>query len=124
MGRSRGFTALELLITVSLISILFTLALPSLAAFKGRLYLKCLATEITNELRRTQIKAMISGGPVVWGVNQRLLPPEIFIVNNKIFKYASSGNCLPGGSGTLNVSNRYCQTKKIVVSSVGRVRVE
>ena len=78
-------------------------ALPSLTKFKKTLCAGVAARKSATEIRRTQAAAICRGETIAIGV----------------FKFAKSGFCPPGGSGTQRLEN-----KKIIVSAAGRVRVE
>jgi prepilin-type N-terminal cleavage/methylation domain-containing protein len=107
MGR-QGFTLVELLVVLGIFSILLIMALPGLSRWRETVGLEFTARAAAIELRCAQSRALSCGEAVGCGR----------------FRFARSGNTLPGGSGTETLRDRYGRVRKIIVSQAGRVRLD
>ena len=150
-SRARGFTLIEITVALSVIGILFFAALPPFANFLGALELNAVARGIVSDLRLAQSQAMtgrttvkaaffpktILGAPAAYilkkfdvfkasekTVKKVTLRPKDDFVGEVTIIFASSGYPPPGGSGTIKLKDSGARTKKIIVSSAGRIRVE
>jgi prepilin-type N-terminal cleavage/methylation domain-containing protein len=123
VGR-RGFTLVELLVVIGISSFFLLFSFSSYRSFQAGLYLKAFAHLGASELRKVQGLAQSQGKTLSWSLDQLIPPKEVKISKNETFKFSSSGFPLPGGTGTAILRNSFGRDKKIVVSSVGRVRVE
>lgn len=68
MGERRGFTLVEMLLSVSIISLLAGLSLPVYASFQNRTDLDIAAQSLASALRRAQIYSRGVSGDAQWGV--------------------------------------------------------
>lgn len=118
-----GFTLIELLITILIVGILFSLSIPALNLFCGNYGLGQSAQMVAGEIRALQARAHTQHQKLSLDIS-RLLPNHIVVVQNHPIAFAASGFPVPGCSGTLILQNRFGHSKKIVISSLGRVRVE
>jgi prepilin-type N-terminal cleavage/methylation domain-containing protein len=110
MGK-RGFTLVELSVVFGLIGLFLLFSLPTLANFKEQVYLDATATQFASDLRKTQIEALCFN------------TTRTISINNRQFIFSKTGNPQPGGSGTVVLNGRSC-SRSLIVSSVGRVRIE
>lgn len=108
MGQKFGFTLIELLIVISICGLIISISFPTLTNFKENFYLDALARERASEIRKVQSLAMGKG--------------EVQSIGR--FKFSRTGSPLPGGTGTEILEGRSGRSKKIIVSSIGRVRIE
>jgi prepilin-type N-terminal cleavage/methylation domain-containing protein len=118
-----GFTLIELLIVIFMIGILFSFSLPAFNSFSSGLALNQSAQSVAGEIRTLQAKAYAQHQKLSLDLT-RLLPRNILPTQNHLICFAASGFPVPGGSGTIVLSNKTGQSKKIIVSSLGRVRIE
>ncbi len=119
----KGFTLIEILIVISLIGILFTAAYFNHSGYVEISKLNAAKTQIVSDLRAAQNKATNEHKTVSITFDNKTKLPSGITVSNKIIKFAASGFCPPGYSGTIILSGKK-KSKKIIVSSNGRVRVE
>ncbi len=110
-------------VVIFIVGILFSISLPTLKRFCDSLALNHTAQAIAGEIRTLQVKAYTQHQRLSLDI-YRLLPSNIFIAQVHIFCFSDSGFPVPGGSGTLILRNQSGQTKSIIVSSLGRVRIE
>ncbi len=107
MNRS-GFTLIEILVVISIMALLLAFAVPSLSIFNAKTRLNISASNLASDLRCLQIKAL----------------SKHTTLNYKNIAFSPSGNPSVGGSGTVVLSNKFQQQKKVVVSSSGRIRID
>lgn len=108
MGRRGGFTLIELLVVIGICGLLLVISFSALTRFRDSIWLEATARLTVMELRKTQALAMCRNESL--GCNG--------------FTFSRTGSALPGGSGTKILAGRFGGTKKIVLSPIGRVRVE
>lgn len=106
MGK-RAFTLVELIVVIGICGLLLSFSFPTLHTFKCVIQLGASAQALASDLRKTQMQALCRNTTESW----------------QSYKFAKTGNCLPGGSGT-TVLTQGNFSKKVVVSQYGRVRVE
>jgi prepilin-type N-terminal cleavage/methylation domain-containing protein len=119
----RGFTLIELLMVIFIVGILFSFSFPTLKRFCDSLALNHTAQAMAGEIRTLQAKAYTQHQRLSLDIS-RFLPSNIFIAQAHLICFSDSGFPVPGGSGTLILRNQLGQTKSIIVSSLGRVRIE
>jgi type II secretory pathway pseudopilin PulG len=122
--KSNGFSLVELLVVFFL---LFAFSAGTAAIFSSlsrHLALQNTAETIATAIRTTQSRARLEHQIYSFDAGENPLPQGISIAAAHVFSFASSGFPLPGGSGTLTLQNSAGERKNVVVSSVGRVRVE
>jgi type II secretory pathway pseudopilin PulG len=124
MGGRRGFTLIELLIVMGCCGLLFFFSVPSLFRFRDSLYLNAAARLLASDIRKTRALAVGQGKKMTWPVSLSVFPGSIKAENPRSFTFSESGFPPPGGFGTQILSARCRSTKKVIVSSVGRVRIE
>lgn len=100
----RGFSLIELIVVISIVSLICLISLPSYKRFCARPTINLSASTIASEIRTAQSRA--------YSENSTKQAQGIF--------FAPSGNPLPGKFGTIIVNN----SKKVIVSNSGRVRIE
>ncbi len=69
MTRTRGFTLIEILLSVAIISLVTGMSLPLLASFNDRNDLDLTTQSIVSQLRRAQTYARGMSGDSQWGVH-------------------------------------------------------
>ena len=108
MAGRRGWTLVELLVVLGLGGLCLGFFSPSLFRLKESLALQARARLAAVELRATQARAISRNAEQ----------------SCRQFRFAGSGFTPPGGSGTEVLCGRGGGTRKIIVSSAGRVRIE
>jgi len=88
--------------------LLFAFSLPTLTKYRETIKLEATARVIVADLRRTQCSAHASNESI----------------SSNGFTFSRTGFPTPGGSGTLVLSGHFARERKVIVSSVGRVRFE
>lgn len=122
--KPRGFTLIELLIVISVIAVIAAISLPTLYAFSAQISLNASAKNLASSLRKLQSRAIMRHENLALNPADLKLPKGVSTVKTSNISFAPSGFTPPGGSGTLILKNNIGQTKSIVVSTSGRVRVE
>jgi prepilin-type N-terminal cleavage/methylation domain-containing protein len=122
--KKNGFTLIEILVVLAVIGIIFACALPPVANFSASLALKASAKTLVAEIRKTQGRAMARHQTLSLDPTKISFPSGIFLAQASNICFSPSGFTPPGGSGTLILQNRLGHQKKVIVSSVGRVRLE
>jgi prepilin-type N-terminal cleavage/methylation domain-containing protein len=120
----KGFTLIESIIVMSIVALLFTISLPRLSAFSKQLYLNNSAKLIASNIRQLQSQARLTHNTQTLDLAKSNLPKGINIIKASNIKFSASGSPPPGGSGSIILQNSLGQTKKIITSSAGRVRIE
>jgi len=139
--KSSGFTVLEIIIVLSLLSILFTISLPSLAHLRYSLVGKSVTQELGSQIRLAKIDALNSGKTtrVVFDTvrNQYIftngsgistyheLPKEATLYRTNFplntLRFYATGTPSSGGTITVKAGK---ELKYIIVAPVtGRVRI-
>lgn len=109
--KSSGFTLLECLVAILMIGLLTFFSFSVFSNFLDRGKLRAEVEQTVMRLRQAKVTA-------------RALSQDVSVVcQGKTFKFAPSGNPVPGFFGTVEIKNR-SGSKKVVVSAVGRIRVE
>lgn len=124
MKKSRAFTLVEIIVVIAVCSSLFSLSFYSLRRFLSQSQLATSADKLVSELRKIQSQARLERQTTSLDISKQNLPSGIKIIKTSQIKFAPSGFTDFGGSGSIILRNRLGKTKKIVVSTVGRVRVE
>ena len=122
--KQKGFTLIEVLIVLSILAISFALAYPALSRFSARLTLQAAARTLASDFRALQAAAVSKHRTLNFQPEKATLPGGIKVVATSLIGFSPSGFTPPGGSGTWTLKNRLGDQKKIIVSSMGRVRVE
>jgi len=142
--KTHGFTLIEVICVLSLISLLTALSLPAFNSLMGVVELNTTATNIASDLRAAQIKAMAShftheirfernGYKILRdnfleGKLEELktvnLSRRLSFMTIQTLKFSAAGFPQPGGFGTITLKRSGGGSRKIIVSSVGRVRIE
>jgi prepilin-type N-terminal cleavage/methylation domain-containing protein len=123
MGRTDGFTLIELLLVMGILSFLAVFSLPALFHYRSNLMLEVSGRAMVSEINLAQARAM-AGGQASWQATAFHFPAGVKPVGLKTFTFSASGFTPPGGSGTQTIINSDGHTRNIVVSNVGRVRIE
>jgi len=143
--KSRGFTLLEMVITIAILGILLTVAVPSLHQPLARYRLKSAGAQLASDLRWLRHQSIYGKAFVVnivfdkyhnsymirdgaKAVVQRTLPPGIVMaelgLQQNPFSFTLSG-APSGGGGRIGLKNEYGERCYIhVMPSSGRIRVE
>lgn len=140
----KGFTILELMVVISLLSLLISISSVNLAGLKRCVLLDNSANELANTLNIIKQTAISSSGRTGLICNvkkyyvekldlfsnsmkksrEASLPDGICFKEPCEISFSQSGFPIPGYSGTITMSDRSGRTKKIIVSSFGRIRIE
>lgn len=140
----KGFTLIELLIVMAAAAIVFSAVISNFGTAKRTLDLETSAQEISNSLKLIRQKALAASSqtelkgdlgifilqmyaPVsnsTVRMSSKDLPGKILFDSPVSFKFAASGFPLAGYSGTAILRSSSGKTKKIIVSSFGRIRIE
>ena len=154
MRKSRGFTLIEALIVIFLISIVSTIAAPGIMKWRSSAKLRGATENLKGNLQLAKLKAIQENGSVSVLFNEngyqifmdndknwdpdsisgvlvsRRLPPGIKIdlnqggFGNKDYYGTRFMGRATADSGTVFLSNLEGNIKKVIVSSVGRIRTE
>ena len=139
-----AFTLIELLITISIFSILIVMPLFGLNSILKSAALIGAANQVTSKLDMVRGNAISSSTLTELNcssqtyrirklnistnafdeINTETLPYGIVFDKNISFRFASTGFPQPGYTGTAILKDSRGHEKKIVVSSVGRIRIE
>ena len=144
---SKGFTLVELCVVLSVFALLLMLSISSFKIFVEVNYLSSFKRQIVSDLREAKHLAQKSGNyvschfyPENGGILARYtistikpdgeailfkqveLPSLLNFTSEKEIRFASSSFCMPGYLGSIYLSAKSGKTKRIVVSSTGRVR--
>ena len=120
----KGFTLVETLVVLGLLAVIFSLSLPGLSVFSSNLYLDASSKTLASSLRHTQGQARTQHKTIKFNLGEINLPSQIKITKASDISFSSSGFPPPGGSGSIYLKNRTGKTKRVIVSSAGRVRIE
>ena len=124
MRKRSAFTLIEIIIVISLIgTVLFCAAFP-LRRFQTAIYLEATSKRLISELRKTQSQAICRHTTIAFNPSKLRLPQGILLSQAKVIAFAPSGFPAFGKAGSLILQNSFGQTRKIVVSSLGRIRLE
>ena len=119
-----GFTLVEILMVLGFLMVSLAVALPTLSNFSGQLLLKASARSLASDLRALQSQAVMRHKTMSLDPLEYPFPSKIKLVKGKIIAFAANGFPPPGGTGTIIIKNQLGKNKKIIVSNLGRVRVE
>jgi len=150
MRSDRGFSLLEVLIVLFILAVAAAAVFPNLIAWRVGLRLQGATNELLGNLQsakalatkhnttvtvqfvpaenRYHLSYIDSDGQVVT-LKQEALPPEIridtshpdYTLTNHRMAFTSRGGATPG---TLVVSNLLKKCRKIIISSIGKIRTE
>ncbi|MDI6731374.1 MAG: prepilin-type N-terminal cleavage/methylation domain-containing protein [Candidatus Margulisbacteria bacterium] len=121
---AKGFSLIESLIVIGILAILFCIGLPSLSRFQGSVLLESSAKSIASELQFSQSQAQLQHISRTFSSANFPLPKSIGYQSPASLTFSPSGNPQVGGSGSVTLVNAQGKTKKIIVSSLGRIRIE
>ncbi|MFA5105051.1 MAG: prepilin-type N-terminal cleavage/methylation domain-containing protein [Candidatus Margulisiibacteriota bacterium] len=140
----KGFTLIELLIVMAAAGIISVSVFSDFGRAKKILELETSSQEIANALRLIRQKAWVTSSQTEFEgslgnfvlqrsdpvsnstviMSSKELPKKILFDSPVSFKFAASGFPVAGYSGTAILRNASGATKKIIVSSFGRIRIE
>jgi len=141
---SKGFTLIELILAIAVISLLSTLAVPSFKNTLNRYKLEVAARELAQNVRLIQQKSVTEGvsNKIVLDLNKRdnyqlvsgrrgkliKLPPDVYIdwttyveVDKSIVFYPTGA---PNRGGTIAITNGRDSLFVIISVATGRVRID
>jgi len=145
MNRNRGFTLIEILVLLCIFASIILISFPVLSYFRQNVELGTVAKEIVSDLRFAQENAITKSSMVevrfekdgnylisqydyfeknYLKLKEINLSRAIKLKYQKTIRFSKTGFPPPGGSGTIILINKSGKTKKIIVSSVGRIRME
>ena len=138
----KGFSIIEILIVIGIISLLSGLSYFGFTSIRSSLDVSYAAKQVFSDVRLTQDLAKTVHYPhqiiffrgsnhyqIINLEDDEIIKEEqvsntVRFDGKEMFIFSSSGNPVVGGSGTLIISNIKRKIKKVIVSSNGRVRVE
>jgi len=138
----KAFTIIEILIVVVMISILSGMSYFALNSIRDSLDVNYAAKQVLSDVRYAQELAktvhfphqveFVRNGSLYQIVNldddsivkAEKVPDGVRFDGKDVFIFSVSGNPAVGGSGTLIIMNVKGKSKKVVVSSIGRIRIE
>jgi prepilin-type N-terminal cleavage/methylation domain-containing protein len=136
---SRGFTLVEMLIVLVVVGLLFCVSITSVSGFRSSLEFRSAVDQVLSDIKFTQQTAdsthtscriNFTAGKSDYSIVQSgntiksaKVGPKVTFYGKSYFSFAPSGNTDVGGSGTLAIRSG-SKAKKIIVSSMGRVRAE
>jgi prepilin-type N-terminal cleavage/methylation domain-containing protein len=118
----QGFSLIELLMVCGVAAIAASLAITAFGSLSASQTLSATARTVVAELRHLQTRARAEHQTLNYLLDR--LPAGLTVSKPANFSFAASGLPTVGGSGTLILMNKFGRTKKIVVSSAGRIRLE
>ena len=124
MSIKKGFTLVEIIVIISILSVLFSLTLPLSRRFSSSLYLHTSARALASELRQLQSRSVLRYQSSSFDPAKFMLPPGIKFKTTCDIGFSPSGFPPPGKSGTLTLQDPGGRTRKVIVSSAGRIRLE
>jgi prepilin-type N-terminal cleavage/methylation domain-containing protein len=124
MKTKKGFTLVEILAVLGVLAVILSFCLPALSHFSARLFLNASSRALASDLRNLQSQAILQHKTLSFDAGKMGLPAGIMLKTTADIRFCPSGFPPPGGSGTLLLQNRSGQSRKIIVSSAGRVRIE
>jgi len=138
-GMSRGFTLIEIIVVLVILSSLLALSITGATRYRSALEYKYSVDQVLSDVRLTQQMADASHETCriefKAGKNEYLIlksgelvrtykvSPKVQFYGKSYFSFVPAGYTEVGGSGTLFIGGSP-KIKKIIVSSQGRVRVE
>lgn len=111
----------ELIVVLGILGLAFVFFLPALSELRSSVLLEATLRENTSSLRKAQAQAIGFSQRVYW---EPKALPTIKPVASRVFCFSSSGFPTPGGFGTQVFATSFGKKKKIIVSSLGRIRIE
>lgn len=140
--RGHGFTLLEAIVGMAIISVLMAIAVPTWIVLIPTYSLSSAARQVQSELHRIKMQAIaenvtfqlafsqIAGAYTIQrlGVSTtqhgtKPLPAGIDIRSAITLGFTSRGTASPGGGGTVRLCNSRSVGTNVVLSSTGRVRI-
>jgi prepilin-type N-terminal cleavage/methylation domain-containing protein len=119
-----AFNLVELVICLSVMAIFAAIG-PTIAnGLLNNWHLQAASRGLVSDLRQLQAQAICRHETLTFNPAQFKLPAGIIFSKTSPIAFAASGQTPPGGSGTLILSNRLGQSRKVIVSSAGRIRRE
>jgi prepilin-type N-terminal cleavage/methylation domain-containing protein len=140
----KGFTLIELLITIAIIATVMQISFAGLSVLSRSVSLSSSATQLEGNLYMVKQKAVSIGNSCRMTCSSGEYIIEVFdarsgtfseikravlgnglnFKNSFTFLFSSNGFPVPGYFGTATIQDSAGRSKKVVVSSVGRIRTE
>ena len=138
MRQRQAFTLLEMIIVIMISMIILAITIPTTYQFSRLINLDAAARSVVSDLNSARqlarsegrhIQVVFSGNTVTFKdgtkeIRSSTLPAEIKFNIPKTLGFAATGFPSPGESGTVIIGNVGKGQRKVVVSSLGRIRVE
>lgn len=140
----KGFTLIELILVISVISAILCFSIEQIRPLKESLAVRTSAQQLLGDLNMIKLRSIQRG--TVYELNcaknyyiisyldnntggyikERFetLSSGVFVEKPVNFRFSSSGFPCPGYIGTAQIISLTGKTAKVVVSSVGRIRIE
>lgn len=138
MRKPQAFTLLEMVMVIVIMAIILAVTIPTTFQFSRLINLDAAARSVVSDLNSARqlarsssrhIQVSFSGNTISFkdGTKQiktGALPAGIKFTYPKTLGFAASGFPSPGESGTVIIGNMRQGQRKVIVSSLGRIRVE
>ena len=140
----KGFTLIELILVISVISAVLCFSIEQIQPLKESLAVKVFAQQLLGDLNYIKYRSVQRG--TVYELNcakssytvsyfdnntgcfvkerSEPLNSSIFVEKPVNFRFSNSGFPCPGYLGTAQIGSSTGKSAKVVVSSVGRIRIE
>ncbi len=115
----KGYTLLEVLVVISIIGFFVQTSVFGFNRYMEAVCLKECASKVAIYLFRSKDKAM--GNSTIEGFSSI---KNISITGLSDIRYSASGFPVIGGSGTVIIQNSFGKVKRVIVNSIGRIRIE
>ena len=116
-----GFSLLELLVVIGLIGIVSLSTVPLIKLAESHA-VRTMSYQIAAQMEAAKLKAMATRKSAVW--TNAALPAPLTLSPQKSATFSETGFPAVGSSGTWTLSAPMAKSKKIIVSSAGRIRIE
>lgn len=144
LGMNKGFTIIEFLVVMSIFSVLISFSIFGFGSLEKGAKLRGATDQVSAKLNMVKQKAVSSSTAVELFCDSNScktrklniasnnfeetdvdpLPNGVHFDNTISFRFSSSGFPQPGYFGTATIKDGFGKAKKVVVSSVGRIRTE
>lgn len=119
-----GFSLIENIIVLGVLGILLSIGIPALKHYRETILLDASVKTLAADLRALQNQALLKHTITRFSSSAITLAAPIKLQSFASIAFSPSGYPIVGGSGTIVLANSLGKNKKVVVSSLGRIRIE